>query len=201
MMPEMSGLEMLEQVRKDFQISHIPVIILTAMDAMESNIKGLEVGADAHITKPFSETLLIHTINNLLRSRDKIKEVFGLSRLIDISAGSKNKQDQVFIKKCIEVIYENIEDESFHIESLAEIMNISRSAFYKKIKEITKLKAVDFVKNAKLHYAAKLLLSSTLNINEIAWKSGFTDVKYFSKCFSAQYECNPSIFRSKIKSN
>jgi AraC-like DNA-binding protein len=171
------------------------------MDSMESNIKGLEVGADAYITKPFSETLLIYTINNLLKSRDRIKEVFGFSRLIDYYAKTKDKQDQTFIKKCIEVIYENIEDDNFHIDSLAEMTNISRSSFYKKIKEITGLKAVDFVKNAKLQYAAKLLLSSTYNINEIAWKSGFTDVKYFSKCFSAQYESNPSVFRSKIKNN
>jgi signal transduction histidine kinase/CheY-like chemotaxis protein/AraC-like DNA-binding protein len=201
LMPVMDGIEMCMKLKKNPLTSYIPIIILTAMDSMESNINGLEVGADAYITKPFSETLLICTINNLLRSRDKIKEVFGFSRLIDNYAKTKDKQDQAFIKKCIEVLYENIEDESFHIDNLAEMTNISRSSFYKKIKEITGLKAVDFVKNAKLQYAAKLLLSSTFNINEIAWKSGFTDVKYFSKCFSAQYECNPSMFRSKIKSN
>lgn len=201
LMPVMDGIEMCTKLKKNALTSHIPVIMLTALDSMESNIKGLEVGADGYITKPFSETLLIQTINNLLKSRDRIKEVFGFSGFIDTFAKTKDRQDQIFIKKCIEVIFNNIEDETFHIDGLAELLNTSRSSLYKKIKEITGLKAVDFVKKAKLQYAAKLLINNNFNINEIAWKSGFSDVKYFSKCFSEQYKCNPTVFRNKVRNN
>ncbi len=83
--------------------------------------------------------------------------------------------------------------------NIALYKSISRSSFYKKIKRITSLKAVDFVKETKLHYSAKLLLNSNLTINEIAWKSGFSDAKYFSKCFGKHYGYNPTVFRNNQK--
>jgi len=199
LMPGMDGIEMCSKIKKNPLTCNIPVILLTAIDSQESNIKGFQVGADAYITKPFSENLLISCINNLLKSRDKLKETFGFSKFLDEISNTQDKEDQSFLRRCMEKIYENIEDESFTIENLSEMVNVSRSSFYKRIKRITGLRAIDFVKNAKLTYAAKLLLNNMLSVNEIAWKSGFSDSKYFSKCFAERYGCSPSIFRSKIK--
>ena len=125
------------------------------------------------------------------------KDVFGFSKFIDSFTKTKGKEDKMFIDKCIRTIYENIDNEYFNIDNLAELMNTSRSSFYKKIKRITKLRTVDFVKESKLYYAAKLLVNKNLSIHEIAWKSGFSDVKYFSKCFAKQYGCSPSAFRMR----
>ena len=198
LMPVMDGIAMCIKIKENPVTSHIPVVLLTAVDSMESNIKGLEVGADAYLTKPFSEVLLISTVQNLIQSRNRLKERYGYSKLIDNLSMTKDKNDQEFIKKVIMSIYENIEDESFTLNSLATSLNLSRSSLYKKIKRISNLRAIDFVKNVKLHYAAKLLLSNNLTINEIAWKSGFSDVKYFSKCFNKQYKSNPSDFKKKL---
>lgn len=198
LMPIMDGITMCIKLKKNPLTSHIPIILLTAVDSTDTNIKGLEVGADAYITKPFNETLLNSTIHNLIRKRDRFKDVFGFSKFIDSFSKTKDKEDHAFINRCVRTIYENIDNECFSIDNLAELMNTSRSSFYKKIKRITSLRVVDFMKESKLYYAAKLLLNKNLTINEIAWKSGFSDVKYFSKCFSKRYGSNPSVFRIKL---
>ncbi len=198
LMPIMDGMTMCIKIKNNPLISHIPIILLTAVDSTDSNVKGLEVGADAYITKPFNEELLKMTIRNLIAKRNRYKDIFGFTKFVENFSRTKAKEDQDFIKKCIKYIYENIEDEHFTIDHLSELMNVSRSSLYKKIKRIAGLRAVDFMKAAKLNYAARLLFNSNLTVSEIAWKSGFSDTKYFSKCFSIQFGSNPSVFRNKL---
>ena len=107
----------------------------------------------------------------------------------------RDNNEQQFIQRCIEIINENIRDESFKLSNLAENMCVSRSSLYRKIKEITGLKAVDFMKKAKLQYASRLLMNEDLTIAEISWQSGFSDPKYFSNIFSREFGKNPSVFR------
>ena len=98
-----------------------------------------------------------------------------------------------FIKDCLNHLYENLGNENYTLKTLSENMNMSRSSLYRRIREITKIRPVDFIKKAKLNYAAKLILTNeNWNINEISWKSGFSDAKYFSKCFYNEFGLNPS---------
>lgn len=199
MMPVMDGLQMCMQVKNNASTCHIPVILLTALDSQEFTIKGFDIGADAYITKPFNETLLLTHIRNLLDSRKKIKDAYCPSSFFQNIFSTKDVADQEFIKKCLDLIYENAESETFGLDDLADKMTMSRSSLYRKIKDICNIRPVDFIKKARLNYSAKLLLSKNLHINEIAWRSGFSDPKYFSKCFIQEFGCYPRRYSEEFK--
>lgn len=195
LMPVMDGMQMCMEIKKHAATCHIPVILLTAIDSQEHIIKGFDIGADAYITKPFNEYLLLSNIKNLVESREKLKEYFCPSPLFRELLRTKNKSDGDFLKECFNSIYENIQYDNYTLTNLAEKMNMSRSSLYRKIREVTKLKPVDFMKKAKLNYAAKILLiNKKSTINEISWRSGFSDSKYFSKCFMQEFGIHPSHF-------
>jgi signal transduction histidine kinase/CheY-like chemotaxis protein/AraC-like DNA-binding protein len=191
LMPVMDGIQMCIEIKKNPGTFHIPVILLTALDSQETTLKCFDIGADAYITKPFNEFLLLSQIKNLIDSREKLKVAFHTSVFEKEIFKTKDITDKEFINKCMDIIYENIENESFNLNNLGEKMNISRSSLYRKLREISNLKPIDFVKKVRLNYAAKLLLTKNIPINEIAWRSGFSDPKYFSKCFLQEFGCHP----------
>ena len=194
-MPKMDGMQMCIEIKRHIATCHIPVVLLTAIDSQDYTIKGFDIGADGYITKPFNEYLLLSNIKNLIVTREKLKGYFCPSPFFRDLLFTKESQDSDFIKDCLNNIYENLEDENFTLRNLAEIMNLSRSSLYRKLREVTSLKPVDFIKKAKLNYAAKLILkNNSTAINEISWRSGFTDTKYFSKCFIQEFGINPSHF-------
>ena len=193
LMPVMDGMQLCIEVKKNLTTCHIPVVLLTAVDTQENAIKGFDIGADAYITKPFNEFLLLSNIRNLIDSREKLKSFFCPSPFFRNLLESKNSENEAFLKDCLNNIYENLQNEDYTMTTLSEKMNMSRSSLYRKIKEISSLKPVDFIKKAKLNYAAKLLVKGNgYTINEISWRSGFNDPKYFSKCFMQEYGVNPS---------
>jgi len=191
LMPVMDGMQMCIEVKKNPATCHIPVILLTALDSQETTLKCFDIGADVYITKPFNEFLLLSQIKNLIDSRERLKVAFYPSVFEKDIFKTKDVTDKEFINKCMDIIFENIENESFNLDDLGTKMNISRSSLYRKLREISNLKPVDFIKKVRLNYAAKLLLSKNMPINEIAWRSGFSDPKYFSKCFLQEFGCYP----------
>ncbi|MEI8224926.1 MAG: substrate-binding domain-containing protein [Bacteroidota bacterium] len=195
LMPVMDGMQMCIEIKKHVATCHIPVVLLTAIDSQEYVLKGFDIGADAYITKPFNEYLLLSNIKNLIENREKLKEYFCPSPHFRQLLQTKKNPDGDFLKGCLNSIYENLENENYTLTNLSEKMNMSRSSLYRKIREVTSLKPVDFIKKAKLNYAARLLLTNKdYNINEISWRSGFSDSKYFSKCFIHEFGINPSHF-------
>ena len=201
-MPVMDGMKMCIGIKENPITCHIPVILLTAIDSEENVIKGFEIGADSYITKPFNEYLLLSNIKNLIAGREKMKQFYCPSPFIRNLIQTKDMVNGDFIKDCFNHIYKNLENEDYTLKNLAENMNMSRSSLYRRIREITTLKPVDFIKKTKLNYAAQLiLLNDKLNINEISWKSGFSDSKYFSKCFIHEFGINPSNFSKEYISN
>ena len=193
-MPSMDGIELCQHLKENPTTFHIPVILLTALDSEESKIRGFDTGADGYVTKPFNEAALISQIQNLTKSRKKLKEEFGNFDLVG-GIKSKVKKEDDFIQDCIKVIHEKGSDANFKLDHLAENMNMSRSSLYRRIKEITGMKAVDFMRKGKLQYAAKLLLTTDLTVSEVAFESGFNDTKYFSRCFAKEYGNVPSKFK------
>lgn len=198
LMPLMDGMQMCIEIKKNPGICHIPVILLTALDSQETTLKCFDIGADAYITKPFNEFLLLSQIKNLIESRERLKVALYPSVFGKDIFKAKDLADQEFINRCMEYIYENIENEDFNLDNLGAKMNISRSSLYRKLKEISNLKPVDFIKKVRLNFAAKLLLTKNIPINQIAWRSGFSDPKYFSKCFLQEFGFHPKNYCEMI---
>ena len=198
LMPRMDGMEMCGLIKKNPVTRHIPVILLTALDSSDSTIKGFDTGADAYITKPFNENILISRIQNLIDCRQNLRKQFSNGLMAIDELKSRSQEDQQFIHQCLEVIYENAGDENFKMKDLAAQMSLSQSSLYRKIKKITGMKAVDFMKKAKLQLASSLLLKPDKSVSEVAWESGFNDAKYFSRCFSEEFGEVPSRYRERF---
>jgi len=199
LMPVMDGMQMCMEIKKNPGTCHIPIILLTALDSQETTLKCFDIGADAYITKPFNEFLLLSQIKNLIDSREKLKSAYYPSVFEKDLFKTKDIKDKEFIDKCVETIYENIENEGFNLDDLGAKMNISRSSLYRRLRGISDLKPVDFIKKVRLHYAAKLLLTKNIPVNEIAWRSGFVDPKYFSKCFFQEFQCYPKNYSERFQ--
>ena len=200
MMPNMDGLEMLQRIRKDFQISHIPVIILTAKNDEQARTHAITLGANAYITKPFSKDYLQARIEQLLKERKLFREkMWQTPKEDEINNKDEHsygeflvQKDIQFIEKIHQVIEENIDNSDFNIDTIANSIGLSRSAFFKKLKSLTGFSPVDLVKEIRLNKAVELMKNSDLTISEIAYSVGFKDSGYFSKCFRKKYELTPS---------
>lgn len=197
MMPEMDGLEMLQSIRKDFQISHIPVIILTAKNDEGAKTKAITLGANAYITKPFSKEYLLARVEQLLGERKLFRERIRLQMENQTTTEQDSyeqylvKKDVQFLEKIHQVIEENMDDSDFNIDTIAVGIGLSRSAFFKKLKSLTGLAPVDLVKEIRLNKSVELIKNTDLSVSEIAFTVGFKDSGYYSKCFRKKYNQSP----------
>lgn len=194
MMPEMDGYELCETVKSDPQYCHIPVILLTAKATTDDKIKGLKYGSDAYIEKPFSLEHLKNQIKNLLESRSRLKEIFAASPFAAATSVAVSPKDKEFIEKLNDEIGKHIQEVDFSIDILAEIMCMSRSNFYRKIRGVTGMSPNDYLKMIRLKTAAELLLRQEYRINEIFELVGFNTSSYFIKCFKKQFGVPPREF-------
>lgn len=205
MMPEMSGTEMLQEVRKDFRISHIPVIILTAKHDEDAKIKAISLGANAYITKPFSKEYLEARIEQLLGERKVFREkIWNQQETVDESAKDVYeaylvKKDVQLLEKIHQVIEENMQNSDFNIDTIAENLGLSRSAFFKKLKSLTGFAPVDLVKEIRLNKSVELMKNTDMTISEIAFEVGFKEAGYYGKCFRKKYNQTPTEYMNKIR--
>jgi DNA-binding response OmpR family regulator len=192
MMPVMDGFELCKIIKTNFEYSHIPVILLTARNTLQSKIEGLELGADAYIEKPFSPEYLQVQIANLLSNRAKIKEYFASSPLVHIKSMAYSKADELFLEKLNEVICSNLEDTELDVEKLAKLVNMSRPTLYRKIKSISDLTPNELINITRLKKAAELLAEGTYKIYEVADLAGFGSQTNFGRNFQKQFGMTPS---------
>lgn len=198
MMPGMSGGELCRAVKSDERFSHVPFIILTAKTDSDAKVEGMECGADVYMEKPFSIKQLNLQIANILHTRELFHARMTASRAVDAPAvmssddeePSMNRLDAEFIATLNAYISENVSEEDFSIDVMAKQMNMSRSSFYRKLKAVTGLTPVDYLKNYRLEYAARLLLDG-VRVTEVAVFAGFTSSSYFAKCFRARFGMIP----------
>ncbi len=196
-MPSMDGIEFCRYVKEKPETFHIPVILLTAMPSERSMINGFDMGADAYVTKPFSEEVLLSRIRNLLADRQQLN--VSLNRHFDaVGINSSDHNDKAFIQTCIRYIHQHL-SEGLTIAELAQELAMSRTALARKIKRITGIKPGEFLRKVKLTHAAKLLLNTDMTVREVAFSAGFHDSKYFSRCFSKEFGQLPSQFRKAKK--
>ena len=205
MMPRMDGNELCRRLKDDINYSHIPVILLTAKTSVDAKVEGMQSGADIYIEKPFSIKQLEMQINNLLRMRqtyyERMRNIVSPSEASSEQGkqegtGAFNQQDMRIMEKLQKMVADNMRDEEFSIDMLAEQMNMSRSSFYRKIKALTDMTPVDYLKMRRIEQAA-LLLKQGYRINEVAERVGFTSSSYFAKCFKARFGVLPKDFVAK----
>lgn len=205
MMPRMDGNELCKQLKSDINYSHLPVILLTAKTTVEAKLEGMQSGADIYMEKPFSMKQLHLQIISLLRMRqsfyEKMRQVEGTQAVAGMeSEFGMSEQDIQFMKRLQELVRQNMRFEEFSIDILAEQMNMSRSSFYRKIKALTDMTPVDFMKTQRLERAAQLLRQGQ-RITEVADQVGFTSSSYFAKCFRAKYGVLPKDYLNSLKEN
>jgi signal transduction histidine kinase/ligand-binding sensor domain-containing protein/CheY-like chemotaxis protein/AraC-like DNA-binding protein len=204
MMPKMDGIQMLDKLKHDLATSHIPVVLLSARFSVESQIEGLKYGADYYISKPFHNDFLLASIENLLKQRKKIFESFLKGKkVIELNPGAIviTSKDEVFLNQIISVVENGMANPDFNIDNVADIIAMSRSAFYKKFKSLTDMAPVEFVREMRLKRAKQYFDAGDHNISEIAYQVGFSNAKYFSTCFKEQYQLSPSEYLKSKASN
>ena len=199
MMPNMDGLELCKSLREDIRTSHIPIILLTARTADEDKIKGLEIGADDYITKPFNMDLLLLRIDKLLEKRSKFQKKF--QKNVDISPSDIQitSMDEKLIKKAVALVEKNISESKFSVEDLSRELGMSRVYLYKKLLAITGKSPVEFMRIIRLKRGAQLLEKSQMNVAEVAYEVGFNSPRYFSKYFKEEYGMLPTAYVKKSK--
>ncbi len=198
-MPVMDGLEFCRMVKSDVNYSHIPFILLTARQNIQSRIEGLETGADAYISKPFSTDHLLAQISNLLSSREKLLKVFTQTPLVYSNTIASTKADEDFLKMLNDVIMEKISDPGLNVEYLASAAGISVSSLYRKMKGVCDMNPNEFIRLTRLKKAAELLLNDKLSVKEVAYLTGFSAPSYFSSSFLKQFGMKPSEFVKQKK--
>lgn len=199
MMEEMDGFELCGKIKTDINISHVPVILLTAKTDTESKIKGLESGADAYIEKPFSPFHLKAQLRNLLKKREKQQKAYASTPLSDLHSAVHNKLDKEFMNKCTDIILNNIEDSEFSVSTLAQELGMSRTSVFTKIKGIIGMTPNDFIKITRLKKACRMMVEGEYRVTEIGFLVGFSSSSYFAKCFQKQFGMLPTEFLKKVK--
>jgi two-component system cell cycle response regulator len=192
MMPKMDGFQLCGLLKSRIEFSHIPVILLTAKNTLQSKIEGLELGADAYVEKPFSPEFLQVQVSSLLKNRNKIKAYFLNSPLIHLKSMAYSKADEIFLGKLQDTINKNIDNPDLDVERLAENMNVSRPTLYRKIKSISDLSPNELINVARLKKAAELLNQGVLKIYEISEMVGYSSQTHFGRNFSKQFGMSPS---------
>ena len=204
MMPRMDGIELLQNLKENINTSHIPVILLTAKTTIETKLEGLTYGADDYITKPFSVPYFKARINNLLEQRKRLQEIY--RKQLNSSSRMEfepqpfiiTSQDEVLMKKVVELIEEHMDNGDFTVEDLSLAIGMSRSVFFNKVKSLTGLAPLEFIRDIKMKRAAQLLSTGQYMVKEVSFMIGISDTKYFGKGFKAKYGMTPQEYKNQF---
>lgn len=197
MMPVMDGLEFTRQLKQNMATSHIPVILLTARSLSEQREEGYGTGADSYLTKPFSGSVLLSRVDNLLRNRTMLRSLFSGDKKEEAAEEQLGSRDQTFINRLRDSIRQNMGDSDFTVERLGEEVGLSRVQLYRKVKALTGQTPVDLLKKARLERARLLVEKTDKSISEIAYEVGFTAPSYFNKCFKDEFGVSPGGLRER----
>ncbi len=193
MMPNMDGFELCRLIKSTYETSHIPVVLLTALSDKTEQLHGLGLGADNYLTKPFDMALVTQRIRSIIQNRKAVREK--ALKLIGENNNETlftNELNDKFMKKAVEVVWNNMANSEFDKEEFASALNVSSSLLYKKIKSLTDQSPIDFIKNIRLNHALELLQSGKYTVTEVSELCGFSGINYFSKAFKKHFGKLPS---------
>lgn len=196
MMPEMDGLELCQVLKDDERTSHIPIILLTARNDIETKLAGLGHGADAYLSKPFSRAELLIRIEKLIDMRRKLQVRYA-AQLPPASPSpeKKNAIENAFLQKIWELMEAELDNPDFTIPELCEQLNISQSQLYRKVKALTGRSIAAYIRSIRLEHGRSMLQETSQSVSEISYAVGFSDPSYFSKSFSEEFGQSPSEIR------
>ena len=199
MMPGLNGIEFCRIMKTDLNTSHIPILMLTALSSVESQMEGFETGADDYIVKPFDDRILMLRIRNLLDSRRILREKFTNSHGEWREAMQKLQPDRELLEKATAIIENHITDVVFTVDLLASELSLSRSSLHRKLRALTNHSATEFIKFVRINLSIKLIENGMTNIDEICFKVGFNSHSYYSMCFKKQLGQTPSEYIGRLK--
>ena len=197
-MPKMNGYELCKRVKEELDISHTPVILLTARNDEASRIFGYKNGADTYLTKPFEISMLYTAIYNQLKNRERIKKKYISSKTAPTPEESTfSAADEKFLNTMNQIITENIDEPNMGVPFLCDKLGMSRASLYNKFKALTGMGANDYINKLRIDNAINLLLNSSLTVNEIADRVGFSTPRYFSAVFKKNMGCSPTQYKEE----
>ncbi len=206
MMPGMNGNEFCQILKKDLNTSHIPVIILTSLSSVESQLESFETGADDYVVKPFDDRVLLMRIRKLLDYRTILRDKFTKAHGEWNEEMQQLRPDKELLDLAVAIIDHHMVDPNFTVDVLASKLNLSRSSLHRKLKSLTNQSATEFIKFVRINKSIRLMEGGETNIDEICFKVGFNSHSYFSMCFKKQLGLSPSEYigrnkRESIKEN
>ncbi|WP_418550707.1 response regulator [Parabacteroides goldsteinii] len=201
MMPEIDGMELISRVKSDKFTRHIPLIVVSARISEHDQAEGLDLGADAYLTKPFSAVVLRSVVNRLMTSKKELKDYYYSPESAYEQSGGQliHQEDKEFMDAVTAIIRENLDKETLRLELIAEKMGMNTRSLYRRFKKISPLTPSDFIKDYRFNYAAQLLVTTNLSVQEIIYKVGISNRSYFYREFAAKYNQTPTEYRNKQK--
>ena len=199
MMPEMDGFTMLRMIKTNVNISHIPVIMLTSKADVANRLEGLERGADAFLAKPFDMEELRMNIENLIHNRQRLKGKYsGAQQQADrVEQPEVKGNDELLMERIMKVVNKNLSNSDFNVDMLTQEVGISRAQLHRKMKEMTGISTSEFIRNIRLEQAARLLKEQKINITQVAYTVGFSNLAHFSTIFRKHFGVSPSEYAER----
>jgi signal transduction histidine kinase/ligand-binding sensor domain-containing protein/CheY-like chemotaxis protein/AraC-like DNA-binding protein len=201
MMPGMDGIELCKIIKEKFETSHIPFIILSAKDALDTKIEGMESGADYYFAKPLSIDLLLLTVHNIFEQSEKLKLRYTNDYLSEATELVHSQKDKEFFQKLLDLIEENIKDPDMDVDFLCKNLYTSRTKLYQKIKSISDQSVGDFIRTIRLKKAIQIMTHEDIAMNEVVDRIGFQSSSNFSRAFKKEYGKSPLQFMQSLKKN
>lgn len=201
MMPVMDGIEFCRSIKGNFDTSHIPLILLTAKKQEEDRVEAYESGADAFITKPFNLSVLHARIGNLLKSRERVMKDFKKQLVFEAKELNYTSMDEDFLQRAIDCVNRHLDDPGFDQTQFLEEMNTTKSTFFRKLKSLTGLTYVSFIRNIRMKAACHIMEEKKhVRISELAYAVGYNDPRYFSSIFKKEIGMQPSEYMERFTS-
>lgn len=196
MMPNIDGLELTQFIKRNPDYDYIPVILLTAKTAIESRLQAMEYGADDYVTKPFEPEYLRARVHNILVQRSQLEQSYR-QRLMRLESQKPDEPmpGDAFLAKLLAVMDKQMDNNTLTVDELVDEMGMGRTVFFNKLKNMTGLSPVEFIREIRIKRAAQLLEERKYNITEVTYMVGMNDSRYFAKCFKNTYGVTPSEYR------
>ena len=197
MMPVMNGFQLVRQVKHNYKTVNIPIIMLTAKDDQATELQSIKLGIDVFLTKPFDLTKIILQVSRMIEKKSTLERTAKIEAISNPQFDKMEETetyDEKLIAKITSIIEDNIEDETFNVTSLAEKMGLPQKQLYRKLKQLTGITPVAYIKKIRMKKAAFLIKNTQYSITEIMYMIGYSNMSYFIKCFNEEYAMTPKQF-------
>ncbi len=195
MMPEMDGMEFTRTIRRNYPTAAIPIIMLTAKDDAETELKSIRTGIDVFIPKPFDLKKLILRVAQLLQRQQSIERAVRIEAIAAPEfeeVGEKGSADEILMKRISAAIEDNMQDEGFGVSALAEMTGVEPKQLYRKVRQMTGLSPVNYIRKLRMKRAAVLLEQRKFTVSEVMYLIGYTNASYFTRCFTQEFGTTPT---------